>query len=156
MTDQIKIIVSTMTGTAELVADEILESLQSNGLEAEIFATDTLGLDVFSDGDGFIICSSTYGQGEIPDNGQDFYDALEAQSPDLSHVRYGIFTLGDITYPDTFCNAGNLYDGIMNKLGAKRIGEILRHDASSGELPEDMAGEWTDNWIRQFQAVKAA
>lgn len=156
MTDHIKIIVSTMTGTAELVADEILESLQSNGMEAEICPTDTLGPEVFDDGDGFIICTSTYGQGEIPDNGLEFFESVETAAPDLSHVRYGVFTLGDITYTDTFCNAGNLYDGLLTKLGATRIGDILRHDASSGELPEDMAAEWTNSWIGLFKATKAA
>ena len=50
----------------ELVADEILDSLQSKGLDAEIIPTDTLGPEVFNDGDGFIICTSTYGQGDIP------------------------------------------------------------------------------------------
>jgi sulfite reductase alpha subunit-like flavoprotein len=55
-----------------------------------------------------------------------------------------------MTYSDTFCNAGNLYNDLLTKLGAKRIGDILRHDASSGELPEDMAAEWTADWLSLF------
>ncbi len=38
----------------------------------------------------FIICSSTYGAGDIPDNDQAFYAELREQRPDLSHIRYEV------------------------------------------------------------------
>lgn len=148
MADQIKILVSTMTGTAELVADEIADALQAKGKDAEILLMDDLQADVFEDKDAaFIICTSTYGQGDVPDNGQSFIDDLEGVKPDLSHVRYGVFALGDVTYDQTFCNAGMLFDKALGSLGATRVGDILKHDASSGELPEDQAGEWAELWL---------
>jgi MioC protein len=46
----------------------------------------------------FLIVTSTYGQGDVPDNAKSFYEDLKAKRPDLSRVRYGVFGLGDRTY----------------------------------------------------------
>src|SRR5260221_6102510 len=85
------------------------------------------GLDagVFSGGGLFLICSSTYGQGDVPDNAKNLYESLKSARPDLSDVRYGVIALGDRTYAETFCNGGKRFDAILSELGARRIGEIL-------------------------------
>ena len=154
MTDQIKILVSTMTGTAELVAEEIAETLNSKGMGAEILLTDNIDAAVLQKGATYIICTSTYGQGDVSDNGQAFLDHLDSLGPDLAGLHYGIFALGDISYHQTFCNAGNLFDAALGKFGATRIGEIKRHDASTGELPEDMAGEWAEAWLEGLKELQ--
>ncbi|PHQ70186.1 MAG: nitric oxide synthase [Sneathiella sp.] len=136
-----------MTGTAELVADEILDALQAGEMDAEILLMDDLEPEIFETAAAYIICTSTYGQGDVPDNCQAFMDSLEEQTPDLGGIQYGIFALGDLTYDQTFCNGGVLFDRTLAKLGATRIGDILKHDASSGELPEDQAGAWAEEWL---------
>ncbi|MZR30217.1 flavodoxin domain-containing protein [Sneathiella litorea] len=153
MVDQIKILVSTMTGTAELVAEEIADALSAKGEEAEILLMDDLGADILKNGAAYIICTSTYGQGDIPDNGQAFINNLSLASPDLSGIKYGVFALGDLTYDQTFCNAGNLFDAAFQKYGATRVGDIIRHDASTGELPEDQAAEWAEEWLEKLRAA---
>lgn len=142
-----------MTGTAELVAEEIADALAAKGEEAEILMMDDLDTDILSISSAYIICTSTYGQGDIPDNGQAFVDNLSIAAPDLSGIKYGVFALGDLTYNQTFCNAGNLFDAAFTKYGAIRVGEIMRHDASSGELPEDQAGEWAEEWLERLKAA---
>ncbi|MCF8466026.1 MAG: flavodoxin domain-containing protein [Sneathiella sp.] len=151
--DQIKILVSTMTGTAELVADEIADAISAKGKSAEILLMDDLGADILANDTAYVICTSTYGQGDVPDNGQAFMDNLETTGRDLSGIKYGVFALGDITYNQTFCNAGNLFDEMLRKHGATRVGEIMKHDASSGELPEDQAGEWAEEWLEKLSEV---
>ncbi|MCC3306580.1 flavodoxin domain-containing protein [Sneathiella sp. HT1-7] len=153
MAEQIKILVSTMTGTAELVAEEIADALSAKGEDAEILMMDDLNADILNSTTAYIICTSTYGQGDIPDNGQAFVDNLSVAAPDLSGIKYGVFALGDLTYNQTFCNAGNLFDAAFKKYGAVLVGEIMRHDASSGELPEDQAGEWAENWLELLKAA---
>ena len=153
MAAQIKILVSTMTGTAELVAEEIVDALSAKGEDAEILMMDDLDADILNSETIYIICTSTYGQGDIPDNGQAFVDNLSLAAPDLSGMKYGVFALGDLTYNQTFCNAGNLFDAAFKKYGAIRVGEIMRHDASSGELPEDQAGEWAEEWLELLRAA---
>lgn len=152
MVDSVKILVGTMTGTAELVADEISDVLVDKGLDVEIELMDDLDCSIFEDGSAYIICTSTYGQGDVPDNGQALFEALTKEAPDLSAISYGIFALGDMTYAATFCFAGTAFDEVMSKSGAKRIGDVLMHNAASGSLPEDEAGSWAEGWYDQLIA----
>ena len=147
MAFELNILVGTMTGIAQLVAQEIELRLDGEGLIVHTLEMDELDPSVFGRNGLFLICTSTYGQGDVPDNAKDLYDALCAQRPDLSHVAYGVIGLGDRTYADTFCFGGKRFDEILSQLGAKRIGEMMLHDASAGTLPEDDAGEWIEPWV---------
>ncbi|MDJ0686631.1 MAG: flavodoxin domain-containing protein [Alphaproteobacteria bacterium] len=142
----ITIFVGTMTGTAELCADEMADALQARGVETEIRLMDGLDETALAAPGDVIICSSTYGQGDVPDNAQAFIEALQTAKPDLSGVRFGLFALGDMTYAQTFCFGGKQFDETLSALGAQRVGEVHRHDASGGTLPEDEAGEWAAEW----------
>ena len=146
MSKKIKILVGTMTGTAELVASEIAEVLENRGADAEIVLMDDLTADVFEAASAYIVCTSTYGQGDVPDNARTLFESLKADRPDLSAIRYGLFALGDMTYAQTFCFGGRRFDDILQELGARRIGEREEHDASSGSLPEDEAATWAEGW----------
>ena len=59
--------------------------------------------------------------------------------------------LGDRTYAETFCNGGRRFDAILTELGAKRLGEILFHDASSGVLAEEAASAWIGPWMERVR-----
>ena len=96
MGTQLTILVGTMTGTAELVADEVRDALVAEGAAVEILAMDRLMPDAFERAGRFLICTSTYGQGDVPDNARDFFAAVEAAQPDLSRIEYGVIALGDL------------------------------------------------------------
>ena len=83
----------------------------------------------------------------MPDNAKRLYESLQASRSDLSGVHYGVIALGDRTYADTFCNGGRRFDAILSELGAKRIGEIMLHDASAGTMPEEVAVGWAPGWL---------
>ena len=142
----IRILVGTMTGNAERVAEEIELSYVDRARIAAV-DMDRLTPAVFDDDAVFLICSSTYGQGDVPDNARDFYGLLAEQKPDLRHVRYGVISLGDMTYAQTFANGGKRFDAILSELGATRLGEVFCHDASTGTLPEDEAVPWVGEWL---------
>jgi MioC protein len=110
---------------------------------------DNLDASVFDGGGIFLICSSTYGNGDVPDNAQAFFASLESVRPNLSAVTYGVIGLGDRTYKDTFCQGGVRFDELLTQLGARRAGDILKHDASSGTLPEEVAAQWVVPWVEQ-------
>ena len=150
MAEIITILVGTMTGTAEMVADEIKDTLVAEGLTAEVLAMDKLTPAAFDRPGRFLICTSTYGQGDVPDNARDFFAALETARPDLAHVEYGVIALGDRTYAQTFCFGGKRFDQLLASLGAIRLGEIMLHDASAGTIPEEVAVEWARPWARSF------
>ena len=138
--------VGTMTGTAEQVADEVKDALASEGVAADVLPMDKLTPAAFERPGRFLICTSTYGQGDVPDNARDFFAALETVRPALAHVEYGVIALGDHTYAQTFCFGGKRFDQLLASLGAKRLGEILLHDASAGTIPEDVAVAWARRW----------
>jgi len=144
------ILVGTMTGTADLVAEEVRDRLEEEGHAVEIVPMDGLDAAVFARPGIFLICSSTYGQGDVPDNAQGLFAALERDRPDLSSRRFGVIALGDRTYTATFCHGGKRFDELLRSLGATRIGEVLIHDASAGTIPEEVAVEWAAAWIAQF------
>ena len=144
---ELTILVGTMTGTAQLVAQALELTLDDGEASVEIKLMDGLDASVL-DGRGLVlICTSTYGQGDVPDNAKQLYESLQRDRPDLSSLRYGVIALGDRTYAETFCNGGRRFDRILTELGAKRIGEILLHDASAGTMPEEVAVEWIPGWI---------
>ena len=141
------ILVGTMTGTAQSVAQTLELVLDDGDTTVTVKPMDGLDAGVFAGGKLFLICSSTYGQGDVPDNAKQLYESLQTVRPNLAEVHYGVIALGDRTYADTFCNGGKRFDAVLAELGARRIGDILCHDASAGTMPEEVAEEWIPAWI---------
>jgi MioC protein len=153
---KVTILVGTMTGTAQLCAQEMELALDDGETEVETVMMDNLDASVFSRPSVFLICTSTYGQGDVPDNARALYEDLKQARPDLSHVRYGVFGLGDRTYAETFNFGGKRFDDILTELRARRIGERHMHDASSGILPEETALGWCQQWLAKVKEAQTA
>jgi|SRR5687768_256528 len=153
---KITILVGTMTGTAQLCAQEMELALDDGETGVETLLMDGLDSSVFSKDSVFLVCTSTYGQGDVPDNARALYEHLQQARPDLSHVRYGVFGLGDRTYAETFNFGGKRFDEVLTGLGARRIGERHMHDASSGILPEETALEWCRQWLAKVKETQPA
>jgi MioC protein len=113
---------------------------------------DDLSADVFERGRTYLVCTSTYGQGDVPDNAMKLYQDLGQRRPDLTGVRYGVFTLGDHTYAQTFGHGGKRFDELLAALNAERIGEVMLHDASAGTIPEEVAVGWAARWVETLAA----
>jgi MioC protein len=153
---KITILVGTMTGTAQLCAQEMELALDDGETEVQTLLMDNLDSAVFSREGVFLICTSTYGQGDVPDNARGLYEHLKTTRPDLSKIRYGVFGLGDRTYAETFNFGGKRFDELLAELGATRIGERHTHDASSGILPEETALEWCQDWLARAKENAAS
>ena len=147
MTKQIKILIGTMTGNAQLVGQELELRFDGEGIQVDTLDMDKLTIDIFHPDSIFLICTSTYGQGDVPDNARDFMAALTESKPDLKKIRYGLIALGDRTYAETYCFGGKRFDDVLQECGAERIGDILMHDASSGTMPEEEAADWSQGWL---------
>ena len=144
---KVNILVGTMTGTAQLCAQEMELALDDGETQVETLLMDQLDSSVFAREGVFLICTSTYGQGDVPDNARALFQDLGTKRPDLSRVRYGVFGLGDRTYAETFNFGGKKFDDLLTELGARRVGERHKHDASSGIMPEETALEWCKEWL---------
>ena len=148
---KLRILVGTMTSTADYVAQAIQMDCADLVNEIEIELMDKLDISVFSTEKAkdaiYLICASTYGSGDVPDNARALYESLGASPQFLGHVNYGVIALGDRTYMQTFCFGGQKFDERLQDLGAHRIGDIWRHDASSGTMPETEGTEWCRQWL---------
>lgn len=153
---EINILVGTMTSTAQLVAQEIELTVGDDDTIVTVTDMDKLDAAVLKPGSLYLICSSTYGQGDVPDNARDFYESLLSARPNLEGVHYGVIALGDRTYLQTFCFGGKKFDAIFSELGAQRIGEVCLHDASAGTLPEEVCLEWAQHWVETARTELAA
>ncbi len=160
MAIRVTILVGTMTGTAQLCAQEMELALDDGETTVETILMEKADASVFSEERArsgvFLICTSTYGQGDVPDNARALYEQLQKERPRLSHVRYGVFGLGDRTYAETFNFGGKRFDDLLTELGAERIGERHMHDASSGILPEETALEWCQKWLAKVKQSQPA
>jgi MioC protein len=145
---KLKILVGTMTSTAEYVAQAIQMDCADLVDDIEVLLMDGLDTSAFDDTEPlYLICSSTYGTGDVPDNAAALYDSLETSPKFLGHVRYGVIALGDSTYLQTFCFGGKKFDERLAGLGAKRVGEVWCHDASGGTMPETEGAAWCREWL---------
>ncbi|MES2955740.1 MAG: flavodoxin domain-containing protein [Pseudomonadota bacterium] len=153
---KLKILVGTMTSTADYVAQAIQMDCADLVADIEVQLMDGLDISTFGNATEedavYLICTSTYGQGDVPDNARALYDSLDSQPKFLGHVRYGVIALGDRTYQQTFAFGGKKFDERLQGLGAQRIGDIWVHDASSGTLPETEGAEWCRQWLAQVLA----
>ena len=144
---KLKILVGTMTNTAEYVAQAIEMDCAELVDVIEVQMMDGLDISTFDEDALYVICTSTYGAGDVPDNAQALYASLESHPRFLGAVRYGVIALGDSAYPQTFCNGGRRFDERLTDLGAVRIGEIFFHDASAATEPETEGVAWCREWL---------
>ena len=139
MSKHFEIIVGTMLGAAEYVADAIAEKLDASGHTHTIHAEPNL--DEIKTESTWIVCTSTHGAGELPDNIQPFAKQLE--DADLSAVNAYVIGLGDTSY-DTFCFGAKEMEKHIKNAGGTLITDALYVDVLEHPIPEDAAVEWFD------------
>lgn len=151
----LKIFVGTMYGGALDVAEQVKPLFEEAGYEVAIFDQPTLDDLIGSPTDLALFCVSTTGSGDYPGNFVSFARDLEAKSPGLPGLRYGLIALGDSSYGDTFCGAGRQLDELLAGQGAQRLGERLEVDAMETFMADDEALPWVEAWI-ESQRLKVA
>ena len=128
---KVNIIWASMFGTAEDVAKDVFESVKNElSIDAEINEMNDVNIDTFKNMESVMFISSTTGQGDVPSNGETFFDALSKAEINLNNTNYGVCALGDSSHT-YFCGAGKKIDTLMEKLGATRIAE--RHECDGDD-----------------------
>src|SRR4051795_7948766 len=87
---QITILIGTMTGTAQLCAQEMELALDDGEARVEALLMDGLDSTVFERDGFFLFCRWPYGEGAVRDSARALSADLQRKRPDLSRVRYGV------------------------------------------------------------------
>lgn len=144
------VVAATQSGNAVLVADMVAARLADHGAAGvQSVPEGTVPTEALAESDVLIACVASHGEGDVPDGFLPAYEALAAQRPDLSHLRYGLIGLGDRTY-ETFCGGAWKVDALLQELGARRVGPPCLVDASAQPFPDEDALAWLARWLREL------
>jgi len=115
------ILFGSQTGTAEVLAKRIAKEAASRGFDPRVIdASKHRTIDWKAEATLFIV-TSTYGDGDMPDNCQPFWDWLQTpEAKALAHLRFSVLALGDTSYTE-FCAAGKKIDARLAQIGARPI-----------------------------------
>lgn len=141
------ILFGSQTGNAEELADNTKKLADKAGLESQVFDMDGFGAGDLGKYKRILIITSTWGEGDMPDNAEDLWGAVCDTSPALNGVHYSVCAIGDTSY-DEFCQAGIDWDNKLLELGANRTTEIQLCDV-------DYEPEW-QQWVDKAVPAMAA
>ena len=119
--EKIVILWGSQTGNSEILAKKTGKILAKAGFAPEVVDMAAYKVDQLPKEQIVLIITSTYGDGEPPDNAMDLHAAMLAEdAPRLDGVKYSVLALGDTDYPD-FCQCGIEFDERFAALGAEKI-----------------------------------
>jgi sulfite reductase (NADPH) flavoprotein alpha-component len=137
----------TDMGNAEDAAMTFTETLESVGIEAEAIELNQIDVADLQTATHFVAVTSTFGDGEFPDNATLFWEAISGETERLEHLSFAVLALGDISY-DLFCHAGRLLDERLEALGATRLAERVDIDG----FYEQPAKAWSTDVVKLLAA----
>ena len=139
----------TDMGNAEDAAMTFTETLETVGIEAEAIELNQIDVADLQTATHFIAVTSTFGDGEFPDNATLFWEAISGETERLEHLSFAVLALGDISY-DLFCHAGKLLDERLEALGATRLAERVDIDG----FYEQPAKSWSTDVVKLLAAER--
>ena len=130
----------SQTGTAEGLAKRLEKQAESHGFAPRVLALNDCEHARLLEARKLIIVSSTWGDGDPPDNAVNFWNWLNSDSaPRLENLHFAVLGLGDKNYSD-FCGASKKFDARLEALGARRL--VPRGECDVDY--ESAAQAWTD------------
>jgi sulfite reductase (NADPH) hemoprotein beta-component len=97
--DPLTILFASDNGNAENLSKRLARRGKARGLKTICMAMDDYPLEDFSGEQNVVLMTSVAGQGEMPQNGRTFWDAVKDSTDlDLATVNFAVFGLGDSHY----------------------------------------------------------
>ena len=102
---ELAILFGSQTGNAEELAGNTAKLARKAGFAPKVIDMDGFNPAEFSNFKRVLIITSTWGEGDMPDNAEDLWMATNELNPSLAGVSYSVCAIGDTSYAE-FCKAG--------------------------------------------------
>lgn len=150
MNQRILILYGTVTGNAEICANQAAERLKEAGCPAEVKDIFDVQPHEVQKETTLLICISTYGEGDPPDAGVPMWEGLVRDGNyDLCGLRFSVLGLGDSGY-EKFCQCGKDFDAALERQGAQRIATRVDADVDYKEP----CAAWIESVVTGLKAAQ--
>ena len=134
------ILYATQTGNAETVAKRLQLLAKNQGFNVNLVEMNFHDITSFRLLRNVAIVTSTFGNGEVPEMGIDFWEELKSSKVEMVNLRYGLIALGDKSH-EIFCGAGRAISKKLDELKCKKVIQNLECDGDT---------EGTHEWSIKF------
>lgn len=125
------ILFASDNGNAQSVAKRLGTRGRARGLKTIVMAMEDYPVEDLPSEENIVFVTSTAGQGEFPQNGKPFWDAIKDNTElDLASVRFSVMALGDSHYWPRkedrvyYNKPGKDLDRVLANFGASRLADI--------------------------------
>ncbi|MAU29703.1 MAG: sulfite reductase subunit alpha [Euryarchaeota archaeon] len=134
----ILILYGSQSGNSEELAEQAGKACSNHNLIADVKSMEDVQITDLQSQKRVLVCCSTWGDGEQPDNAEDLWEAANSGAiSSLSGLNFSVLALGDTSY-DLFCESGKEWDAWFEKMGASRVHQRVDCDVDY----EQPAAEW--------------
>ncbi|PCI60498.1 MAG: mioC protein [Gammaproteobacteria bacterium] len=138
-----QIIVGSMLGGTEYVAEACEETLLELGHQVQVHLQPDFA-QIPHNNQTWLICTSTHGAGDYPDNIKNFIEDLNKCDQDLLTTKFLVVGVGDSSY-DTFCLAAKNTEKTLLSKGYINIINLFTIDMQADLDPELIAQQYLIN-----------
>lgn len=143
------ILFASDNGNAQSVAKRLGTRGKARGLKTTVMAMEDYPVEDLPTEENVVFVTSTAGQGEFPQNGRPFWDAIKDSTDlDLAGVKYSVFGLGDSHYwprkedKAYYNKPAKDLDKLLAKFGAKRLVDLGLGDDQDPDGYQTGYKEW--------------
>jgi sulfite reductase (NADPH) hemoprotein beta-component len=143
------ILFASDNGNAAAVAKRLGMRGKSRGLKTTVMAMEDYPVEDLPTEENIVLISSVAGQGEFPQNGKPFWDAIKDNTElDLAGVKFSVFGLGDSHYWPRkedkiyYNKPAKDLDRLVGNLGGKRLAAIGLGDDQDPDGYQTGYQEW--------------
>jgi sulfite reductase (NADPH) flavoprotein alpha-component len=143
---------ASQTGNVESLTERYATQLMESGFEIRTSCMEDYDASALAKAQYVLLMTSTFGDGDAPDNGMSLWSALKAgDAPRLDGMRYAVLAFGDRNY-DQFCAHGRNLDARLAEQGAIRL--LPRVDCDTEFQPA--ADAWLERIVTRIKEEDAA
>jgi sulfite reductase (NADPH) flavoprotein alpha-component len=145
------ILFGSQTGTSESLAKRAAKEAGKRGFAPTVVDMAQTDIAKLAGEKNVLVITSTYGDGEPPDNAKSLWEALaKDDAPSLANLRFSVCALGDTNYAQ-FCRCGQDFDQRLEKRGATRLTDRVDCDLEY----EEKFSRWLDATLNALGSLGA-